>query len=96
LSRGDAAENAAGVVRQELRFSAAAGAHFIGVLFAGQQSCRHAVADFDALDGIDRHHRRRQVGIELAVERRAPSGRYALGHHLDDGADGRARFADAV
>ena len=55
-----------------------------------------AGADLDALDGVDRHHRRGEVGAELAVDRRAPAGRHAFGHHLDHRADRVAVLADAV
>ena len=46
-----------------------------------------ALADLDALDRIDRHHRRGDVLVELAVDRRAEPGRNALGDDLDDRAD---------
>ncbi len=46
-----------------------------------------AVADLDALDRIDAHQRGGEIGVELAVDRRAQPGRHALGHDLDHGAD---------
>ncbi len=52
-------------------------------------------ADLDALDRVDAHHRRGEVGIELGVERRAPSGGHALGDAFDDRAQRRTGLARA-
>ena len=71
-------------------------AHFVGVLFAGQFRRREAVADLDSLDGVDPHQRRGEFRVELAVDRRAPSCRNALGDNLDHGADRRARLAHVI
>src|SRR5690606_23423056 len=46
LTRRDAAENAAGVVRREYRSAVGADAHFIGVLLTGQLGRSHARTDF--------------------------------------------------
>jgi hypothetical protein len=48
----------------------------VGVGAAGERCGGHAIADLDALDGVDRHHRGGEVGVELAVDRRAE----ACGH----------------
>src|SRR5262249_37451394 len=92
---GDAAEDATGVVRLEAR-SVVAGAHLVGVLGAGERRGAHALADLDALDGVDRHHRSGEVGAELAVDRGAPAGRHAFSYDLDHRADGVAILADGV
>ena len=72
------------------------GAHLVGIVLAPQRRRREAVADLDALDGVDRHQRRGEVGVELAVDRRAEARRHALGDDLDHGADRGAVLADAV
>ena len=84
-----------GVVGREAR-ALVAGLHLVGVGLAGQRRGGEAVADLDAFHGVDRHQRRGEVGVELAIERRAPAGRHALGHHLEHRADRRARLADVV
>jgi hypothetical protein len=55
-----------------------------------------AVADLDALDGVDRHQIGGDVLVELGIDRRAEPGGHIVGHHLDHRADRRARLADAV
>ncbi len=96
LAAGNAAENAARVVRKKLRLTAAPDAHLVGVFFARQCGGTHASANLDALDGIDGHHGGGEFGIEFAIDRRAPAGWNAVGDDFDDGAGGRARFADGV
>ena len=96
LAGGNPAENTAGLVAGEGRRVPVAGAHFIRVFLAGQSGCGKACADLDALDRIDRHQRRGDLGIELAIDRRTQTRRHALGHDLDDGSDRGAGFADAV
>ena len=44
---------------------------------------REACADFDALDGVDAHHRVRDIGVELVIDRFAPADRHARRHHFD-------------
>jgi hypothetical protein len=66
LSGGDAAENAAGMVRQEDRLAVIAHAHLVGILLAGDFRGVEAVADLHALDGVDRHQQRGDVLVELA------------------------------
>ena len=58
-------------------------AHLVGIRLAGQRGGGEALADLDALHRVDRHQRRGDLGIELAVDRRAQAGRDAFGHHLD-------------
>ena len=74
LSGGDASCNAAGVIGFEPR-PVVTGSHGIGILFAGQARSGKAVADLHALDGIDAHHASSKIGIELGIDRRAPSCR---------------------
>ena len=50
-------------------------AHLVGILLAGQGRGGEALADLDALDRVDRHQRRGDIGVELAVDRRAEAGR---------------------
>ena len=96
LAGRDAAEDAAGMVRQEERLAVIAHAHLVGVLLAGDRGGRKAVADLDALHGVDAHQRGGDVRVELAVDRRAEARRHALGDDLDHGADRGAALADAV
>ena len=55
-----------------------------------------ARADLDALDGVDRHHRRGEVGVELAVDRRAPAGGTPSATSSMMAPIGGAGLADAV
>ena len=96
LAGRDAAQDAAGVVGQELRPPVVAHADLVGVVLAGQLRRRHAGPDLDALHGVDAHHGTGEVLVELAVDRRAPSGRRALGHDLDHRAHGGAGLAHLV
>ncbi len=84
------------MVGQEARLAVGADADLVGVFLAGQLGGGHAGADLDALHRVDAHHGAGEVLIELAVDRRAPAGRHALGNDLDDGADGGAGLAYAV
>ena len=59
-------------------------------------AARQAGADLDALDRVDAHHRRGEVLVELAVDRRAEARRHALGHDLDHRAGRGAGLAHAV
>ena len=58
--------------------------HRVGVLLAAQPRRAEAVADLDPLDRVDAQQRRGDIGSELAVDRRAETGRGALGHHAID------------
>ena len=84
------------MVGQEDRLAVIAHAHLVGILFAGDARRLEAVADLDALDGVDRHQAGGDVLVELGVDRRAEAGRNALGDDLDHRADRGARLADAV
>ena len=68
--------------------------HLIGIVFAGEGGGGEAIANLHALHGIDAHESAGDIGIELGINRRAQAGGHALGHHLDDGADGTAGFAN--
>ena len=70
--------------------------HLVGVFLAGQFGGAKAGADLDALDRVDAHQRRGEIGIELGVDRRAEPRRHAFGDDLDHRADRRAALADAV
>ena len=96
LSGGDAAQDAAGVVGQKQRLAVGADADLVGIRLAGQFRGGHAGADLDALHRVDAHHRRGDVLVELAVDRRAEAGGHALGDHLDHGADRGAGFTYVV
>ncbi len=89
LPRRDAAQNAAGIVGEK-GWAFVAGAHLVGVLFAGKRGGGKARADLDALHRIDAHEGRREIRIELAVDGRAEPRGHAFGHDLDHGAAGGA------
>ena len=84
------------MVRQIARVAISADPDFIGVVFAGQTSCFKAIADLDAFDRIDAHHGRRQILIELAVDRRAKGCWNAFGHHFDNGPARRPSHTHAI
>src|SRR6185437_14048957 len=91
----DAAQNAAGIVREELDL-AVLHAHLVRVLGAGESGGGEAGADLDRFHGVDTHHRAREIGIELAVDRIAPADGHTFGDDLDQRADRIAGFAHAV
>ena len=84
------------MVGQEDRPPVLAQPHGVGILLAGQFGRAEARADLDALDRIDRHHRRRQFGVQLAIERRAPAGGQARDLQRHHRPDRRAGLAHAV
>ncbi len=95
LPGGDAAQHAArgiGLEFDVLAFHP----HFVGIVFARQRGGAETGADFHALDRVDAHHRGGEVRVELAVNRRAETGRHAGGHDFDHRADGRALLAHGV
>src|SRR5206468_4226368 len=55
-----------------------------------------AGADLDALDGVDAHHRVRDVGIELVVDRLSPSHGHARRDHFDPRAARVPRLAQRI
>ena len=63
-------------------------AHFIGIFDAGQFGGFEPIADFNALDGIDRHHRLGHIGIKLVIDRIAKPDRHTGTDNFDHGADG--------
>src|SRR3546814_1697096 len=77
LAGGDAAEHAAGVVRQEHR-AAAVDAHLVGGLVAGDVGRREAVADLHALDRVYAHHRTEETTTELPSLMRIPDVAFRL------------------
>ncbi len=86
LPGGDAAEHAAGVVRQE-----AGGRHLVAMLAALLLDGREAGADLDALDRVDAHHRVRDVRVELVEHRLAEPRRHAGRDDVDARTDRVAR-----
>src|SRR5262249_37776624 len=58
-------------------------AHLVGILLAAHGGDGKAVADLDALDGVDAHQPLGEIGIELVVDRIAQPDRYSGGHDLD-------------
>src|SRR6185437_991317 len=92
LAGGDAAHHAAAVVGEEFR-AVFAFAHFVGVFLAGKGCGGHAVADFDAFDGVDAHQGASDLRIELGVDRSAETGGDAIGYDFDNRAAGRAFLA---
>ena len=90
----DAAENAAGVVRQEFDL-AVAHPHLVAVLFAAEHHRPKPGADLDALDRIDRHKGAREIAVQLVVDRLAEPGRHAARDDLDNRAGRGAGLAHA-
>ena len=81
----NAAQHAAGAVRQEER-PVGAHPHLVGVLLARERRGGEARADLHALGGVDRHQGAGQLGVELAVDGRAPAGGRAERLDRHDGA----------
>ena len=52
---------------------------FVGIRLTREARCCHAFADFDALDGVDRHHGGGKIGIEFAIDRGAETRRVHCG-----------------
>ena len=61
-----------------------------------QRGGGEAGADLDALHRVDAHHRAGEIGVELAVDRLAQSGRHAAGDDFDHRAGRRAALAHVV
>ena len=93
LTGGNPAEDSARVVGAEFDL-AIPHPHLIGVVLTGQGGGGEALADFDALHGVDRHQRAGQIGVELAVNRRAQTGRHPVRHQFDHRADGGSGLTD--
>ena len=93
LTRRNPTENAAGMVGAEHHL-AVGHPHLVGIRLAAERGGRESIADLHALHRIDAHQCARQIGIELAVDRRAEPRRHAFGDHLDHRAAGGAGFAD--
>ena len=68
-------------------------AHLVGIRLARQRGGGEALADLDALHRVDRHQRRGDLGVQLAVDRRAQAGGHAFRHHLDHRAGRGTRLA---
>jgi hypothetical protein len=70
--------------------------HHVAMHAALLRNTGEAVADLHALDRVDRHHRRGQVAVQLAVDRLAPARRHAIGDHGHPRADRIAGLAQRV
>ena len=68
-------------------------AHTVRIFLTAQTGCAKAGADLDALYGVDAHHRRCKLAIELGIKRRAPTGGNARGNAFDNRAKRGARLA---
>src|SRR5690606_5707375 len=63
------------------------GRDLVPMLAAALANALEAVADLDALDGIDAHHRARDLGIELVEAGLAEARRHTRRNDIDAGAD---------
>ena len=90
----DAAQDAAGMVGEERDRAVRAHAHLVGILLAASSAAAAKPSPistpFTALMHISA---RGDVGIELAVDRRAEAGGHAVRHHLDHRAERGAGLA---
>lgn len=91
LAGADAAQNAAGVVRQE-----AFGGKLVAVFAAALGDAAETCTDFHAFDGVNRHHGIGDVGIQPVEYGFAQADGYAAGFDGEFGTDGIQRFAYAV
>ena len=96
LSGRNAAEDASGMVGKKFGFALCTGAHLIGIVFTAQRCRREPIADFNRFHGIDRHHRARQIAVELVIDGLAPTRGNAGGNDLNDSADRRTLFANLL
>ena len=97
LAGGDAAENAAGMVRQEHRAVPSCPMRISSAFSSPVSAAAPKPAPISTpLTALMLISARGEVGVELAVDRRAEPGRHAFGDDLDHGADGGAGLADAV
>jgi len=96
LAMGPEIANAARVIGEKARTIVIVQAHFILRFGPRNLSRCESVADFDAFDRVDADHRRGQVGIDLAVNRRAQTDGKAAGLDFDHRPDRRTRFSDFV
>ena len=84
------------MIGQKVRLPVRPCTHFVGVFFPQEARGGKAIADFNAFDGIDPHEGRGQIGVELAVNRRAPACGDVFGNDFDHSPDRGAGFTDAV
>ncbi len=92
LAVGDAAFDASGIVAGSGEGGEAGSrcvADFVVDRRAGSKSGGHAGADFDRLDGLQRHDRGGEQGVETFVPLRvgAEAGRNLMGDDLEDAAE---------
>ena len=91
LPRCNAAERAAGMVRQK-----AFGGDFIAMLGAFLRHAIKTCANLDALDRIDAHHRMRNLGIDTIKNGFTQPHRHALGDNRYSRADRIAFLAQRI
>src|SRR5262245_66445477 len=84
------------MVRKKYRLAVVADANFVGILRPAQRRRCKAGADLDPFNGIDAHERRGEIAVELAIDRRAETNRYAFRDNLDHGTHGGTALADVV
>src|SRR6516225_338179 len=96
LPGGNAAKDATGIVGEKPRFAVVTHADFIAVLLAGEFGGAEAGANLHTLDGIDAHQGAGDVAIQLAVDRRAQSGRHAVCDDFNDRANRGSTLAQAI
>ena len=75
------------MVGEKNRLAVVARTHLVAIFLAGQLRRGETLADLDALDGIDAHQRRGEVGVELAVNRRAETRRHTFRDNFEHGTD---------
>mmetsp|Transcript_24075 Transcript_24075/g.44468 ORF Transcript_24075/g.44468 Transcript_24075/m.44468 type:complete len:343 (+) Transcript_24075:1491-2519(+) len=96
LTSGDTTQNTACMVRRKHRLAVVAHENLISIFRAFQTRRRHAFANLHAFHRVDRHHRRRQIGVQLAVNRRANPGGHIARHNLNHTADAVMLFAQLL
>src|SRR5690606_35438341 len=80
-ARDSAEDSARRVLREAFRRD------LVAMLAAALTDAPDAVADLDALDRVDAHHRARDLGVELVENRLAEPGRNPGRDHVDARAD---------
>src|SRR5439155_24675261 len=91
LTGRNAAKDAARLIRQKtLR------RHLVGMLGALLRDGPEAGADLDPLDGVDAHHRVRDVGVEFVIDGLTPADRNARRNDFDPRTAAITGFAECV
>ena len=95
LSGGNAAKHATIIVADEFR-SVVAGAHLVTGLTPIKRRQGESTANLDTLDRIDRHHCRRKIAVQLAIDGLAKPGRNTVGDNFENRAGGTAGLAHLI